>query len=35
VDDSPVDAYLIRWVLDAHQLPYELQIIDFTTERFF
>jgi len=28
VDDNPVDVYLIRWVLDAHELPYELQIID-------
>lgn len=28
VDDNPVDVYLIRWVLDAHELPYELQVID-------
>ena len=28
VDDNPVDVYLIRWVLDAHEIPYELQVID-------
>jgi two-component system response regulator len=28
VDDNPVDVYLIKWVLDAHELPYELQVID-------
>jgi CheY-like chemotaxis protein len=28
VDDNPVDVYLIRWVLDAHELPYELQVIN-------
>ena len=28
VDDNPVDVHLIRWVLDAHALPYELQVID-------
>jgi two-component system response regulator len=28
VEDEPVDVYLIRWVLDAHALPYELQVID-------
>lgn len=28
VDDNPVDVQLIRWVLDAHALPYELQVID-------
>jgi CheY-like chemotaxis protein len=28
VEDNPVDVYLIRWVLDAHQLSYELQIIE-------
>lgn len=28
VDDNPVDVYLMRWVLDAHELPYELQVID-------
>jgi CheY-like chemotaxis protein len=28
VEDEPVDVYLIRWVLDAHDLPYELQVID-------
>jgi CheY-like chemotaxis protein len=28
VEDNPVDAYLIRWVLEAHELVYELQIID-------
>ena len=28
VDDNPVDVQLIRWVLDAHELPYELQVID-------
>ena len=28
VEDNPVDVSLIRWVLDAHQLPYELQVIE-------
>jgi CheY-like chemotaxis protein len=28
VDDNPVDVHLIRWVLDAHALPYALQVID-------
>jgi len=28
VDDNPVDVHLIRWELDAHELPYELQVID-------
>ena len=28
VDDQPVDVQLIRWVLDAHELPYEFQVID-------
>ena len=28
VEDEPVDVHLIRWVLDAHALPYELQVID-------
>ena len=28
MDNNPVDVQLIRWVLDAHALPYELQVID-------
>mgnify|MGYP006351558409 CR=1 FL=1 len=28
VEDNPVDIYLIRWVLEAHQLSYELQVIE-------
>ena len=28
VEDNPVDVYLIRWVLQAHELAYELQVID-------
>ena len=28
VEDNPLDVYLIRWVLTAHQLPYELQVIE-------
>ena len=28
VDGNPVDIQLIRWVLDAQALPYELQVID-------
>ena len=28
VDDNPVTAHLIRWVLDAHALPYALQVSD-------
>jgi len=28
VEDNPVDIYLIRWVLKAHELSHELQVID-------
>ena len=28
VEDNPVDVYLIRWVLTAHELPYTLHVID-------
>ena len=28
VEDNPVDAYLVRWVLTAHKLPYELHVIE-------
>jgi CheY-like chemotaxis protein len=28
VEDNPVDVYLIRWVLNAHELPHELHVID-------
>jgi hypothetical protein len=28
VDDSPLDVQFIQWVLDAHELPYDLQVID-------
>jgi CheY-like chemotaxis protein len=28
VDDNPVDVYLMRWVLDAHELAYELRVLD-------
>jgi two-component system response regulator len=28
VDDNPVDVSLVRWVLDAQQLPYDLQVIE-------
>ena len=28
VDDNPVDVYLMRWVLDAHELDYHLRVID-------
>jgi CheY-like chemotaxis protein len=28
VDDNPVNVHLIRWVLDAHALPYALQVSD-------
>ena len=28
VEDNPVDVYLIRWVLKAHELSHELQVID-------
>jgi len=28
MDNNPVDVQLIRWVLDTHALPYELQVID-------
>jgi CheY-like chemotaxis protein len=28
VDDNPVDVYLIQWVLKAHELSHELQVID-------
>src|SRR5947208_15651059 len=28
VEDNPVDMYLIRWVLRAHELAYDLQVIE-------
>jgi chemotaxis family two-component system response regulator Rcp1 len=28
VEDNPVDVYLIRWVLQAHELSHELHVID-------
>src|SRR5207244_6850758 len=28
VEDNPVDIYLSRWVLKAHELSFELQVID-------
>jgi CheY-like chemotaxis protein len=28
VDDNLVDVYLMRWVLDAHELAYELRVLD-------
>jgi CheY-like chemotaxis protein len=28
VEDNPVDIYLIRWVLTAHELSHELHVID-------
>jgi CheY-like chemotaxis protein len=28
VDDNPVDVYLMRWVLDAHEFDYHLRVID-------
>ena len=28
VEDNPVDIYLIRWVLQAHELAYELEVIE-------
>ena len=28
VEDNPVDVYLIQWVLKAHELSHELQVID-------
>jgi CheY-like chemotaxis protein len=28
VEDNPVDIYLIRWVLKAHELAYELEVIE-------
>jgi hypothetical protein len=28
VENNPVDVQFIRWVLDAHALPYDLQVID-------
>jgi CheY-like chemotaxis protein len=28
VEDNPVDIYLIRWMLEAHQLSYALQVIE-------
>ena len=28
VEDNPVDIYLIRWVLRAHELSYDLQVIE-------
>jgi CheY-like chemotaxis protein len=32
VEDNPVDVYLIRWVLTAHELPYYLHVIDHADE---
>ena len=28
VDDNPIDVYLMRWVLEAHDLSYELHVIE-------
>ena len=28
VEDNPIDVYLVRWVLTAHELPYALQVIE-------
>jgi CheY-like chemotaxis protein len=28
IDDNPVDVHLIRWVLEAHGLAYDVQVID-------
>ena len=28
VEDNPVDVYLMNWVLRAHELSYELEVID-------
>jgi CheY-like chemotaxis protein len=28
VEDNPVDVYLIRWVLKAHELSYALEVIE-------
>jgi CheY-like chemotaxis protein len=28
VEDNPIDVYLMHWVLDAHDLSYELQVIE-------
>jgi CheY-like chemotaxis protein len=28
IEDNPVDIYLIRWVLQAHALAYDLQVIE-------
>src|SRR2546429_3256303 len=28
VEDNPLDVYLIQWVLRAHELAHELQVID-------
>ena len=28
VDDNPIDIYLMRWVLEAHELSYALQVIE-------
>ena len=28
VDDNPVDVSLMRWGLDAHELAYELRVLD-------
>ena len=28
VEDNPVDMYLIRWVLQAHELSYDLHVIE-------
>jgi CheY-like chemotaxis protein len=28
VEDNPIDVYLVQWVLTAHALPYDVQVID-------
>ena len=28
VEDNPIDVYLMRWVLEVHDLSYELQVIE-------
>jgi hypothetical protein len=28
IEDNPVDVYLIRWVLHAHELAHELHVIE-------
>jgi CheY-like chemotaxis protein len=28
IEDNPVDVYLIRWVLNAHELSHEMHVID-------